>query len=150
MQRLRRKWTEHANKWNFTKSKGHNSIVLIMKPDLYIIIIDLYTKFHLNTYNLCEEKERKLLADWATDSSKAIRPNFFEWGHKKEYLVETWIQMKKKEFHIMKSFSNRTFKDLSVFTFKTQRCWRTNMNIHTLKIQKYSWLKMENNLLVFF
>lgn len=96
VQRLRRKWTEHANKWNFTKSKGHNSIVLIIKPDLDIIIIDLYTKFHLNTYNLCEINEMKLLADWATDSSKAIRPTFFEWGHKKEYLVDTWIQMKRK------------------------------------------------------
>jgi hypothetical protein len=74
---------------DFSKSKGHNSgkngsIVPKTELDLDILKINLYTKFHFNMCNKCEENERKLLVDRPTDSSKAICPPFFEGGHKNE------------------------------------------------------------------
>jgi hypothetical protein len=63
---------ETANYWNFSKSKGHNSvqngsIVPKIELDLDIFTINLYTKFHFNMCNQCEENERKLLMDRLTD-----------------------------------------------------------------------------------
>jgi hypothetical protein len=65
MQPLQRKWTETANYWNFSKSKGHNSRKngsMVPKTQLEIDIrtINLYTKFHFNMCNQCKENERKL------------------------------------------------------------------------------------------
>ena len=53
LQPVQRKWTETANYWNFSKSKGHNSgkngsIVPKTKLDLDILTKNLYTKFHCN------------------------------------------------------------------------------------------------------
>lgn len=87
VQRLRRKWTEHANKWNFTKSKGHNSIVLIIKPDLDIIIIDLYTKFHLNTYNLFEKKKGNYCRTGRQTAAKQYALPFSNGGIKRNILL---------------------------------------------------------------
>jgi hypothetical protein len=58
----KRKWTETANYWNFSKSKGHNSskngsIVPKTELDLDILTINLYTKFHFNICNQCKENE---------------------------------------------------------------------------------------------
>lgn len=65
-------------KWNFTKSMGHNSVEnSSIKPkiklDLDTIIINAYAKFHLNTCNLFEENEQKLLVDRPTDKRKAAK-----------------------------------------------------------------------------
>jgi hypothetical protein len=55
-----------ANYWNFSSSKGHNSvkngsIVPKTEADLDILTINLYTKFHFRTMcNQCEENEWKL------------------------------------------------------------------------------------------
>jgi hypothetical protein len=56
---------ETANYWNFSKSKGHNSvkngsIVSKTELDLDILTINLYTKFYFNMCNQCKENERKL------------------------------------------------------------------------------------------
>jgi hypothetical protein len=55
---------ETANYWNFSKFEGHNSVrngSIIPKTvlDLDILMINLYTKFHFNMCNQCEENERK-------------------------------------------------------------------------------------------
>jgi hypothetical protein len=65
VQPLQRKWTETANKWNFSESKGHNSnkkdaFVPKTELDLDIYLICLYTEFYFNMCNLCKENERKL------------------------------------------------------------------------------------------
>jgi hypothetical protein len=70
----RRKWMETTNYWNFSKSKGHDSvkngsIVPKTKLDLDIFMMNLYTKFHCSMCNQWEENERKLLMDRQTDSS---------------------------------------------------------------------------------
>ena len=49
----------------FSKSKGHNSdkncsIVPKIELHLDIFLVNLYTKFHFNMCNFCEENERKL------------------------------------------------------------------------------------------
>lgn len=46
------------NNWNFSKSKGHNSvkdctIVPKIEFDLGIIIVNVYTKFHFIMCNFC-------------------------------------------------------------------------------------------------
>jgi hypothetical protein len=53
---------EENDTWNFSESMGHESvkncsIALKTELDLYILMINLYTKFHLNMCNLCEEHE---------------------------------------------------------------------------------------------
>jgi hypothetical protein len=63
---------ETANYWNFSKSMGHNSIkngsiVPKTELDLDILMINLYTKFHFNMCNQCEQNEQKLLVDRPTD-----------------------------------------------------------------------------------
>jgi phage terminase large subunit-like protein len=60
----KRKWTETANYWNFSKSKGHNSsknglIVPKTQLEIDILTMNLYTKFHFNMCNQCKENERK-------------------------------------------------------------------------------------------
>jgi hypothetical protein len=75
---VQRKWTETANYWNFSKSKGHNSvqngsIVPKTELDLDILTINLYIKFHFNMCNQCEENERKLLMDRPTDRQTAAK-----------------------------------------------------------------------------
>lgn len=70
---------------------GHNSVEnSSIKPkikiDLDIIIINAYTKFHLNTCNLFKENEQKLLVDRLTDKWKAAKQYALpSWkgGHKK-------------------------------------------------------------------
>jgi hypothetical protein len=74
---VQRKWTETANYWNFSKSKGHNSvkngsIVLITYLDLDILTINLYTKFHFNMCNQCKENEWKLQIIGIFRSPRAI------------------------------------------------------------------------------
>jgi hypothetical protein len=54
-----------ANYWNFSKSKGHNSVkngLIIPKTelDLNILMINLYTKFHFSMYNQGKENERTM------------------------------------------------------------------------------------------
>jgi hypothetical protein len=56
---------ETANYWNFSKSKGRNSvkngsIIPKIKYDLDILTINLYTKFHSNMCIQCKENKRKL------------------------------------------------------------------------------------------
>jgi hypothetical protein len=91
VQPVQRKWTETANYWNFSKSKGHNSVKngsIVPKTELGldILIINLYIKFHLNMCNHCIENERKLMMDRQTnrptDSGKTMCPPFFEGGIK--------------------------------------------------------------------
>jgi hypothetical protein len=58
-------WMETANNWNFSKSKGHNSvqngsIVPKTELDLDIPMINLCIKFHFNMCIQCKENERKL------------------------------------------------------------------------------------------
>jgi hypothetical protein len=65
LQSLQKKWKDIANYWNFSKSKGHNSVKkcsILPKTelDLHILTINLYTKFHLSMCNLCNENEQKL------------------------------------------------------------------------------------------
>jgi hypothetical protein len=50
---VQRKWTETSNHCNFSKSKDYNSvknglIIPKSKPDLDILMINLYSKFHFN------------------------------------------------------------------------------------------------------
>ena len=78
---------ETANYWNFSKSKGHNSVtngLIVPKRelDLDILTINPYTKFHFNMCIHCKENKRKQMMDRQTDSSKAICPPFFEGEHK--------------------------------------------------------------------
>jgi hypothetical protein len=63
---------ETANYWNFSKSKGHNSvkngsIVPKTELDLDILMMNLYTKFHFSMCNQYEENEQKRLMDRQTD-----------------------------------------------------------------------------------
>jgi hypothetical protein len=56
---------EIANNWNFSKSKGHNSvqngsIVPKTELDLDILMINLCIKFHFNMCIQCKENEQKL------------------------------------------------------------------------------------------
>lgn len=55
---------KRAKRLNFLKFKGHNFVkncsnIPKIEPDLdtCIIIIKLYTKFHISTRNFCEENE---------------------------------------------------------------------------------------------
>ena len=69
---MQRKWSETANYWNFSKSKGHNSvkngsIVPKREFDLDTLTINPYTKFHFNMCIKCKENERKQMMDRPTD-----------------------------------------------------------------------------------
>lgn len=89
MQTLRRKWTETANNWNFSKFKGNYSfknctIETITKLDLDIILIKLFTNFFFSMWDLCEENKRKVLLDRHTD-----RPTDRKTDSSKE--IVTWL-----------------------------------------------------------
>lgn len=82
MQTLRRKWTDTANNWNFSKFKGNYSfknctIETITELDLDIILIKLFTNF----FSVCVTSAKKINGkccktdrptDRKTDSSKEI------------------------------------------------------------------------------
>ena len=78
MHPVQRKWTETANYWNFSKSKGHNSvkngsIIPKIELDLDILTINPCIKFHYNMCIQCEDNERKLLMDRPTDWQTAAK-----------------------------------------------------------------------------
>jgi hypothetical protein len=132
---VQRKWTETAYYWIFSKSKDHNSgkngsIVPKTEPDLDILKINLYTKFHLNMCNQCEENERNCWwTDWQTDtpteSSKAICPPFFEGGHK-NYIFKSNNSLKDHQTsntkaqcpHLIQVLSYINFHACSVSSFR--------------------------------
>jgi hypothetical protein len=62
--------TETTNYWNFSKSKGHNSVKncsIVPKTDLDldILLINPYTKFYISMCNLCKEAN-----NWNCSKSK--------------------------------------------------------------------------------
>lgn len=62
---LGRKWMESENNWDFSTSKGHNSvkiwsIVPNIKLDLDIYMLNHYTKLHFSLCYFCEKSERKV------------------------------------------------------------------------------------------
>jgi hypothetical protein len=72
---VQRKWTKTANYWNFSKSKGHNSVKNgSIKPkaevDLDILMIDLYNKFHLNNVQPVQRKWTETANYWNFSKSK--------------------------------------------------------------------------------
>ena len=84
---VQRKWTETANYWNFSKSKGHNSfkngsIVPKRELDLDILMINPHTKFHFNMCIQCKENERKQMMDRQTAAKQYALPSLKGGGHK--------------------------------------------------------------------
>lgn len=96
------------------KSTGHNSaencsIVLKIRTNLDIILINLYTKFQFDMCTLYEENKRKVLGDLPT-TSKAICLPFFKLGHNQRknimiriFLVE-WLKQnfEYQNYHVLK------------------------------------------------
>jgi hypothetical protein len=81
---------ETANYWNFSKSKGHNSVKngsIIPKREFELDIFydkSVYQISFQYVKPVRRKNERKLggPTDRPTDSSKAICPSFFEGTHK--------------------------------------------------------------------
>jgi hypothetical protein len=90
VQTAQRKWTKTANYWNFSKSKGHNSVkngstVPKTKLDLDILMIKSVYQISLQSVQRKWTETADGLTNWLTDRQKAAKQSAFlskKGGHK--------------------------------------------------------------------